>query len=199
MARRPREEVEGGLYHVYARGNGRQRIFLDDRDRSTYLFLLQSVAKRQQWRVLSYCLMDNHIHLLVETPHANLARGMQRLHGTYAQIFNERHETVGHLFQGRYGAVRIKDDEQLWTVVGYIAANPVRAGFCTAPEDWSWSSHREILGRRAPGLLEVQRLLDYLAAAGGDPLERYMALVVAAAAGAGSDPLSEGDSRGLTP
>jgi hypothetical protein len=136
--------------------------------------------------------MNNHVHLLIETPDANLSRGMQRLHGEYAQVFNAVHGTVGHLFQGRYGAVRVTDDAQLWSVVGYIAANPVRAGYCAGPADWPWSSHRDILGSRRSTFVDRDRLLSLLAAAGGDPLERYAALVE------GSDPLSEGDSRGLT-
>jgi putative transposase len=104
MARKPREETEGGIFHVFARGNRRQRIYLDDVDRRRYLRLLQTVVAEQRWRCLAYCLMENHVHLLVETPAANLAGGMQRLHGWYAESFNARHRHVGHLFQGRYGA-----------------------------------------------------------------------------------------------
>ena len=131
----------------------------------------------KRWRCLAYCLMDNHVHLLIETPEANLGSGMQWLHGFYAQAYNERHGRVGHVFQGRYGAVRITSDEQLWTVAAYIANNPVEGGLCARPEDWPWSSHAAaILGRPSPDWLDVERL-------------RTM----------GSDPLSLRDSRGLTP
>jgi REP element-mobilizing transposase RayT len=92
--------MENGIFHVYARGNDRQAIYRDDGDRATYLRLLERVVRRQEWRVLAFCLMDNHVHLLVQTPHADLGRGMQRLHGHYAQTFNARHGRVGHLFQG---------------------------------------------------------------------------------------------------
>ena len=176
MPRKPREEVEGGVYHVYARGNGKQRIFLDDRDRATYLSLLRLEIERRNWQCLAYCLMDNHIHLLIETPEANLGRGMQRLHSAYAQLFNERHERVGHLFQGRYGAVRIESDEQIWTTLAYIEANPVRSGLCSRPADWPWSSYRDVIRQESRGLVNLDRREWY-----------------------GSDPLSAGDSRGLTP
>src|SRR5213082_2729696 len=120
MPRQLRQEVEGGIHHVYARGNDRRRIYLDDTDRRTYLFLLARVVLVKRWRCLAYCLMDNHLHLLVETPEANLGSGMQRLHSLYAQIHNERHGRCGHLFQDRFGSVRVLSDEQLWAVVAYV-------------------------------------------------------------------------------
>jgi putative transposase len=112
-----REEVEDGIFHVYARGNAKQAVYLDDADRVTYLRLLDMAIRKRSWRCLAYCLMENHVHLLLETPNANLAAGMQWLHGLYARTFNERHGRVGHLFQGRYGAVRVRSDAQLWGVL----------------------------------------------------------------------------------
>jgi REP-associated tyrosine transposase len=173
MARRPREETEGGIFHVFARGNRRQRIYLDDSDRKRYLRLLRSVVTDYGWRCLAYCLMENHVHLLVETPGQNLADGMQRLHGLYAASFNARHRLVGHLFQGRYGAVRVKSDPQLWSVVRYLALNPVEAGLCGLPDDWPWSSHAATAGADAPEWLDIGRLLSHFAAAGGEPRRRY--------------------------
>jgi REP element-mobilizing transposase RayT len=168
-----REEVPGGVYHVFARGNDRGRIFRYDDDRRIYLALLRRTVRRQRWRCLSYCLMVNHVHLLVETPEPNLAVGMQRLHGAYAQTFNARHDRNGHLFQGRYGAVRIESDRQLWVAVRYVARNPVEAGLCTRPEHYAWSSHREIVARRPSPQVDRRRLLVYFEGAGGDPSRRY--------------------------
>jgi putative transposase len=177
MPRRPREELEGAVQHVFARGNDRRDIFVDDLDRGVYLLKLGRVTRRQRWRCLSYCLMPNHVHLLVETPHANLGAGIQRLHGDYAQIFNERHGRSGHVFQGRFGSVRMKTDEHLWTVAAYIALNPVAAGLCHAPEEWAWSSHRSTIdGRRRPRWLDTERLLSHFEGLGGDPLQRYLAM-----------------------
>ena len=106
MARKPRMEIAPGMYHVYARGNDR-RLFRDDDDREAYLRLLGAVTLHRRWRTMAYCLMDNHVHFLVETVEPNLGRGMQRLHGGFAQRFNKRHGTTGHVFERRYGAVVI--------------------------------------------------------------------------------------------
>ena len=177
MARRLREELEGGIFHVFARGNGKQAIYLDDADRRTYLRMLGAAVKRHNWCCLAYCLMENHLHLLVETPDANLGIGMQRLHGVYAQTFNERHGRSGHLFQGRYGSVRVTSDAQLWMLVRYLAVNPVTANLCERPADWPWSSHGALAGSMLPGWLGHSRLLQYFAAAGGDPAQRYAAML----------------------
>jgi putative transposase len=173
MPRRPRQETSEGVLHVFARGNGRQDIFLDDTDRERYLRLLGRTVTYARWRCLAYCLMTNHVHLLVETPEANLGFGMQRLHGRYAQSFNRRHGRDGHLFQGRYGAMRLRNDAHLWMAVAYIARNPVRAGLCRDPERWHWSSHAAMHRGRAPAWLDHARLLELFDSLGGDPQARY--------------------------
>lgn len=177
VPRKPREELEGGVHHVYARGNRGEDIYLDNADRQNYLRMLGQIVVKWRWRCLAYCLMDNHVHLLIETPEANLGVGMQRLHSGYAQTFNERHGRSGHVFQGRYGAVRMRRDEQLWTVAGYIAANPVEAGLCARPEQWPWGSHAAVASARGPVWLDVDRLLWFFTGAGGDPRRRYLDLV----------------------
>lgn len=182
VARKLRENVEGGVYHVYARGNARARIYLEDADRLDYLKRLGQVAAAMAWRCLSYCLMPNHVHLLLETPRGNLSLGMQRLHGGYAQAFNRRHALEGHLFQGRYGAVRTRSDEQLWATAAYIARNPVEASLCERPEQWAWSSHRAVLAGVGPPWLDVRRLLWYFGG-GVDPIRSYAELVGRRAAG----------------
>ena len=142
VARRPREEEDGAIHHVYARGNRAVEIFLDDVDRRRYLRLLGDAVGRHGWRCLAYCLMTNHVHLAIETPRANLGSGLQLLRGAYARWFNLRHRLTGHLFQGRYGATRIGDDVQLITTLRYIEDNPVHAGLVAQPAQWSWSSAR---------------------------------------------------------
>lgn len=171
------------MFHVYARGNRKADIFRDDGDRQTYLALLGRVVTRMRWVCLGYCLMPNHVHLLLTTPEPNLGRGMQQVHGKYAQTFNERHDCVGHLFQGRFGAVPVTDDEQLWTTVGYIATNPVAAGLVPDPAAWAWSSHRAASGLEvAPTWLAVAELFGLLSGQGGDGRERYGELVADRAA-----------------
>jgi REP element-mobilizing transposase RayT len=99
MARLPRNETEAGIHHVYARGVERRVIFVDDEDRRRYLRMFRGVAEKFRWHCLGFCLMPNHVHLLIETTEPNLGRGMHSLHGLYAQTFNERFARVGHLFQ----------------------------------------------------------------------------------------------------
>jgi len=161
------------VFHVYARGNDKRAIFLDDIDRRRYLRILRSTVEDRRWHLLAYCLMANHVHLLVETPRPNLADGMRWLHGTYGGGFNKRHDRSGHLFQGRFGSERVKTDGQLWTVAHYIAMNPVEAGLCHRPDDWPWSSHSMALSGSAPDWVDIPHLLEYFAAAGGDGRRRY--------------------------
>jgi REP element-mobilizing transposase RayT len=177
MARKPRQEVAGGIFHVFARGNAKEAIYRDDADRRIYLARLRTVVGRARWLCLGYCLMPTHVHLLVETPEANLGRGIQWLHGRYAEIFNARHGRVGHVFQGRYGAVPVRRDEQLLATAAYLALNPVVAGLCRRPEGWPWSSHATLAGAGGPGWLARDRLLGLLSASGGDPLPRYLEYV----------------------
>jgi putative transposase len=177
MARAPRVEIEGGIHHVTARGVGRQAVFDDDFDRRRYLRLLAAVVRHKSWQCLSYCLMGNHVHLLVETPKPTLSTGVQRLHGEYAQAFNRRHKRVGHLFEGRFHWEVVQDQPHFWNVLRYIAQNPVEAGLCRSPEAWEWSSHAAILAGAAPPFLDQTRLYSLIGADGGDPRSRYAELV----------------------
>jgi putative transposase len=181
MPRQPRAEFDPGIHHVYARGTERRPIYVDDRDRVTYLRLLARVTLQMRWRCLAYCLMGNHVHLLIETRKPNLGLGMHRLHGPYAQHFNRRHGRTGHLFGDRFGAVQMRSDPQVWVTAAYIARNPVDASFCRSPADWHWSSHALIARNRAPRWLDDARLLAYFSSAGGDPRDRYIELVDALA------------------
>jgi len=124
--------------------------------------------------------MGNHYHLLVETPKANLAKGMRQLNGVYAQSFNRRHGRDGHLFQGRYGARLVQADEHLLGVVRYIVRNPLRAGICTRLDDWPWSSHAATIGKRPPGFLTSERLLSFLGESRSSARASYLALVTRA-------------------
>ena len=142
MARPLRIEFPGALYHVTSRGNARQRVFRDDEDRETFLATLAWVVARFRWRCHAYCLMDNHIHLLIDTPQPNLSRGMRQLNGVYTQRFNRRHRRVGHLFQGRFQAILVEKEGYLLELARYIVLNPVRAKMVKTPERYPWSSYR---------------------------------------------------------
>src|SRR5579859_4369711 len=126
MARPLRLERPGGRYHVTARGNERKAIYRDDSDRTHFLELLGEATERFGIRVHAYVLMDNHYHLLVETPEANLSRAMQWLNVSYSVWFNRRHDRAGHLLQGRFKALVVEDDAGWQEVARYVHLNPVR-------------------------------------------------------------------------
>lgn len=142
MARPLRIEFAGALYHVMSRGNERRRVVKDDADRSRRLYWLRRTVETYGWRLHAFVLMDNHEHLFVETPEANLSAGMQHLNGSYTGYYNRRHRRSGHLFQGRYKAQLIENEGHFQEVSRYIHLNPVRAKVVDRPENWRWSSYR---------------------------------------------------------
>ena len=164
---------------MYARGSRQQAIYRTHDDRQTYLRLLARAVARHRWNCLAYCLMGNHLHLLIETPEANLGKGMQSLHGGYARLVNQRYGAKGALFESRYGCVRMENDAQLWMTIRYIARNPVEAGLSPRAENYEWSSYGAVVRRKAPPFLSLARLLSCLSIGGGDALENYRGLVTA--------------------
>lgn len=150
MARPLRLEFAGALYHVTARGDRREAIYEDDDDRRDFLQVLGAVVKRFNWSMHAYCLMDNHYHLLVETPDGNLSKGMRQLNGVFTQQSNRRYQRVGHLFQGRFKAILVQKDAYLLELARYIVLNPVRAGMVRRARDWPWSSYRATVGASDP-------------------------------------------------
>ena len=164
MARPLRVQAAGAHYHVGARGNDRNAVFVTDEDRRRFLALLGTVVDRYGWRLYAYCLMDNHYHLALSTPEPNLGIGMGRLNQLYVQWFNHRHDRSGHLFQRRYWSAVLESDAHMLAVVRYIAANPVRAGVCSRARDWPWSSARATAGLDpAPAFLDVEWVLRQFA------------------------------------
>jgi len=141
-----RIEYPGAIYHITSRGNARQRIFEDDKDRASFLELLKSIINRYNWLCHAYCLMDNHYHLLIETPEGNLSQGMRQLNGIYTQRFNRKHTMVGHVFQGRFKAILVDKENYLLELCRYVVLNPVRAGIVKSPEKYKWSSYRATAG-----------------------------------------------------
>jgi REP element-mobilizing transposase RayT len=146
---------------VTARGNARQVIFVDDEDRERFLSVLAWVVDRFKWLCHAYCLMDNHYHLLIETPEPNLSAGMRQLNGVYTQHHNRRHARVGHLFEGRYKAIIVEKDSYLLELCRYIALNPVRAGARKTAGQWKWSGYRATAGTaQVPDFLTVEWTLS---------------------------------------
>lgn len=141
-----RIEYDGAVYHVTSRGNARKAIYKDDSDRESFLEVLRKVNSRYNWLCHAYCLMNNHYHIVIETPDGNLSRGMRQLNGVYTQLLNNRHNRVGHIFQGRYKAILIQKETHLLEVCRYVVLNPVRARSVQKPEEWPWSSYCGTMG-----------------------------------------------------
>ena len=160
MARPLRIELAGGLYHVTSRGDRREDIYRDEQDRVEWLAVFDEVCDRFNWRCHAYCLMTNNYHFVVETPDANLSKGMRHLNGVYTQRTNRRHSLAGHLFQGRFKAILVERDAYLLELARYVVLNPVRARMVGAASDWLWSSYRAMIGQaHVPAWLETDWLL----------------------------------------
>jgi putative transposase len=160
MARPLRIEYPGAVYHVTSRGNAGNNIYKDDQDRKTFLKVLTEAVEKCNWYCHAYCLMDNHYHLLIETPEANLSYGMRQLNGVYTQRHNRRHRNVGHIFQGRFKSILVDKENYLLELSRYIVLNPVRAKLVESPDQWPWGSYRATAGLiKAPEFLLVDWIL----------------------------------------
>ena len=150
------------LYHVIARGTGRQNIFEDDADRKKFLELCAGALGNYEVELYAWCLMSNHVHLVIHAPMQRLAEFMKSLCGQYARYFNKKNERSGHLFQERYKSEAICDEQYLLTVVRYVHNNPAKAGICSA-QDYPWSSYAEYIQK--PKLCCTDLVLDLIGGA----------------------------------
>ena len=163
MARPLRIQFPGAIYHVNTVGVRRSVIFPDDAAREMFLAILGVAVSRYSWTCGSYCLLDTHYHLLVQTHEANIGRGMQFVNGVYAQWSTGTYRTRGHAFESRYYSVLVESSLQLLRAARYIALNPLAAGMCAHPADWPWSSYPTLVGdARVPRLLTPEFVLDEL-------------------------------------
>ena len=147
MGRPVRIEYPGALYHITSRGNEKKEIFLTDEDRAKFLNILRDYHERYGILVHAYVLLDNHYHLILETPRGNLLKVMHGLNGSYTGYFNRKYRRVGHLLQGRYRAILVDKDEYLLPLSRYVHLNPVRAGIVESPEKYPWSSYGGYIGK----------------------------------------------------
>jgi REP element-mobilizing transposase RayT len=187
MARLLRVEYAGAIHHVTIRGNGRQEIFLDDRDRARFLVRLSQSVELHQVRLYLFCQMSNHVHLVVETPHANLGAFMHSVQTGYSIFFNLRHVRAGHLFQGRYADKLVEGDEYLLKLSRYVHLNPVFAGRgrkgsveerIGALRCYRWSSYRSYTGLEKPfEFVDYAALLGLIAGGGRRQRQEYRKFV----------------------
>ena len=162
MARPLRINYPGAFYHVTSRGNDRKAVFRSTSDREKFLDYLESATLRYDAVVHAYCLMDNHYHILLETPSGNLPQIMHHINGAYTTYFNVKRDRSGHLFRGRYKAILVDADEYAKELSRYIHLNPVRAGMVERIEEYKWSSLQDYIGlRKPPEWLQRDFILGY--------------------------------------
>ena len=169
MARGPRVRSEAGIYHITMRGNGRQHLFEVEGDRRVFLLYLTRSLAYTSISLIAWCLMGNHVHLLIEDPNDEMSDALQRLGCAYASHFNRFTGHVGSVFQGRFGSVPITSDRQLLQVVRYIHDNPLKAGV-EEPSTYEWSSYRSYAGDEVPSYfpdVDTRRVMDLLGEAEG--------------------------------
>jgi REP element-mobilizing transposase RayT len=161
MSRPLRLEFPGAIWHVTSRGNERRDIVRDDLDRRRFVAFLGRVVHDHNWILHAWVLMTNHYHLLVETPDCGLSRGVKWLNQRVAETFNERHDRVGHLFQGRFKSILVERESHLLELVRYIVLNPVRACLTRFAGEHAWSNYRATAGLAArPSWLDVDWTLS---------------------------------------
>ncbi len=178
MARPLRIEYPGAFYHVMHRGNDGTEIFKSSKDREKFLEYVGKAAERYSIKIHSYCLMTNHYHLLIETPHPNLSQAIKWINVGYVAYFNRKHRRSGHLFQGWFKAVVIDADEYLKHLSRYIHLNPIRAGMVEHCKDYPWSSYPVFSGyAKARKWLEIHWLLSLFGRSRKKAMARYREFV----------------------
>ncbi len=165
MPRTARVKSRTGIYHIMVRGINRQDIFHDDEDRKRYLDTLKRIAVESIADILGYCIMSNHIHLVIKEGEAGVSLLMKRLGASYAYWYNLKYQRTGHVFQDRFKSENVEDDSYLLTVVRYVHLNPVKAQIVSNPEEYKWSSCRAYYGypEYLPGLTQISLVLGIFA------------------------------------
>jgi REP element-mobilizing transposase RayT len=187
MSRPLRIEYPGAVYHVICRGNNRQAIFRDDLDRKRYLAKLVRYCELKEVSLLCYCLLSNHIHLLVETPQGNLSKMMQPFQTSYTLYLNRRHRRSGHVFEQRYKAFLVDKDNYLLQVSRYIHRNPLEAKLVERPQEYRWSSYRAYVSGKPMRGLATSLVLEQLGGKQREQIRSYREYVESAQDGGARD------------
>jgi putative transposase len=160
MPRKAREKSGSGIYHVILRGANRQEIFHEDEDCQVFLATLARYKSYSSLDIYAWCLMSNHVHLLLREGNEELSHTMKRIGVSFVQYYNKKYRTNGHLFQDRFKSEKVESDRYLMTVVRYIHQNPLKAGAVERVEDWKWSSCPVYYGKNKGGLLDGAYVLE---------------------------------------
>lgn len=161
MARKKRIWYRGAIYHITSRGNHRNDIFKDDEDYLVYLTILEESLGKYCGVLYCYCLMTNHVHLVIETGEINISMIMKRINQLYTMYINNKYNLVGHLLQGRYNAEIIETDSYILDVSRYIHLNPIKANMVLKPEEYEWSSYSMFIGKKEEKLINSEKILSY--------------------------------------
>lgn len=178
MGRPPRIQPAASTFHVTARGVRREALFRDRLDHTRHLEQVAAACRRFAWTCLAWCHVTNHFHLLIRIEDETLSSGMHWLNWMYARRFNERYGYTGHVFERRFGATLVEQEEHLLEAIRYVPLNAVRAGLCADPVDWEWSSFRATARlARPPAFLAVGRVHELFGRTPARAAERYAAFV----------------------
>ena len=148
MPRSARIKSNTGIYHVMLRGINRQQIFYDDEDYGCFLSKLKVYKEISHYQIYAYCLMGNHVHILIKVADEPLETIFRRVSTAYVYWYNLKYQRTGHLFHDRYRSEAVEDDKYFLTVLRYILRNPVKAGMCSSPSEYEYSSFREYAGQK---------------------------------------------------
>lgn len=192
MARPLRIQYAGAFYHITSRGNEQHPIFSSFRDREKLLAFFSEAVIRYGLSIHTYCLMENHYHLLLETSEPNLSQSMHFINGGYTTYYNRVYHRLGHLFQGRYRAILVEKDSYASILSRYIHLNPVKANLSKRPEEYRWSSYLGYLNpKKKPSWLETSLVLGYFSSKEGEARMRYRRFVEDGIRTVVSNPLDE--------
>jgi len=160
MARPLRIEYPDAIYHVISRGIRKDNIYYENKDKDKFLYKLKETKEKYNLKIFSYCLMENHYHLLIRTPKSNLTKAMHYLNASYTNWFKSKHEIVGPIFQGRYKSILVEDESYLLTLSSYIHLNPLRAGMVEYLKDYKYNSYNEYINKTENNLVDKNLLLS---------------------------------------
>jgi putative transposase len=176
VPRTARDRSSSGMYHIMLRGTNRQEIFHDDEDHDRFLETLDRYSKKRKMKVYGWCLMGNHVHLLVGEGEEDISATIKRMGISYAWFYNRKYNTIGHLFQDRFKSEKVDSDDYLMTVIRYIHQNPVKAGIVKKAAEWKWSSCGGYYGKTyyPVGLLDVDLILGMISEKRETAIEQFI-------------------------
>lgn len=174
VARVPREKSASGIYHVMLRGINRQTIFEDDEDRETFIGTVNTFQGDSNYKVYAYCLMDNHVHLLIHELDDSISTAIKRIAARYVYWFNRKYGRCGHLFQGRFKSEVVEDDRYFLTVLRYIHQNPLRAGLARDMDPCQWTSYGEYIVKGRQPVVDIDMGLGLFSAHRGRAIKAYI-------------------------